>query len=519
LIFNFELATGNRQLSRLTPVKWKGRGMRRTLSSAFLVTFAATVTIVAGARQDARPPQYRPQGTALELGLAGYAKVLCSAVFVSGRDPAEAAMNSGLFLMPSAEPAHKATWSIDRERKTARMSLDGITREAGFYGDQGCIIHTPDRKGSQIFFKPVAVKTTLPDAASHAWPLGDAEPHTPSLDIDRAKLDAAVNAAFADPEALTAAFVVLYRGYIVAERYMPGITKDTQLESWSMGKSIASTLFALLVKDGVYSLEQPAPVPEWQTSGDPRVKIRVIDLLHMSSGLRFIATQDPDYTPDKGYPDHFYMYTGAVNSYDYSVHQPLQFPPNTQGRYRNSDPLTLMYLAKLAVTKRGEEFLTWPQRALFDRLGIRRQVLETDPYGNFLITGYDYGTARNWARLGQLYLQDGMWQGVRVLPEGWAKFVSTPAPAWSRPVYGGLFWVNGDGAWNLPRDAYFAAGAGGQNTFIVPSHQLVIVRMGHARGERRARSATNEALRLVMEAVPNKGMSRGAPFRDRGAHD
>jgi CubicO group peptidase (beta-lactamase class C family) len=301
--------------------------------------------------------------------------------------------------------------------------------------------------------------------------------------------------------ALTAAFLVVHDGRIVAERYMPGITRDTQLESWSMGKSIASTLFALLVKDGSYSLEGRAPVPEWQSPGDPRAAIRAMDLLRMSSGLRFIATQDPDYTADKGYPDHFYMYTGAVNAYDYSVHQPLQFTPNTQGRYRNSDPLTLMYLAKLAVTKRGEEFLSWPQRALFDRIGIRRQVLETDPFGNFLITGYDYGTARNWARLGLLYLQDGVWQGTRLLPEGWAKFVSTPAPAWSRPVYGGLFWVNGDGAWNLPRDAYFAAGAGGQNTFVVPSHRLVVVRMGHHRGDRVARRATNEALRLIIEAV------------------
>jgi CubicO group peptidase (beta-lactamase class C family) len=255
------------------------------------------------------------------------------------------------------------------------------------------------------------------------------------------------------------------------------------------------------VKDGTYTLEQAAPVPEWRAHGDPRGKIRNMDLLRMSSGLRFIATQDPDYTPDKGYPDHFYIYTGAVNAYDYSVNQPVQFPPNTQGRYRNSDPLTIMYLAKLAVTKRGEDFMTWPQRALFDRIGIRRQVLETDPYGNFLISGYDYGTARNWARIGQLYLQDGVWQGTRILPEGWAKFVSTPAPAWSRPVYGGFFWVNGDEGWNLPRDAYFAAGAGGQNTFIVPSHDMVIVRMGHARGAGAGRRATNNAFKILMDAV------------------
>jgi CubicO group peptidase (beta-lactamase class C family) len=479
-----------------------------------LLAFVLAAQSLVAQSADTRPPQYRPQGTALELGLQGFAKVLCSAVFVSGRDAAEAKRNSGALLMPSQELADKASYEVDREKKIARVSLDGITREAGFHGDQGCIIHRPDAKAPYIHFKPVAITSSLPDAATQAWPMGDLNATSTTTGIDQAAVNAAVDAAFADPTALTAAFVVLHKGKIVGERYMPGITKDTQLESWSMGKSIASTLFSLLVKDGTYTLEQAAPVPEWQSPGDPRAKIRNMDLLRMSSGLRFIATQDPDYTPDKGYPDHFYMYTGAVNSYDYSVHQPPQFPPNTEGRYRNSDPLTVMYLAKLAVTKRGGDFMTWPQRALFDRIGIRRQVLETDPYGNFLITGYDYGTARNWARIGQLYLQDGVWQGTRILPEGWAKFVSTVAPAWSRPVYGGLFWVNGDGSWNLPRDAYFASGAGGQNTFIVPSHQMVIVRMGHARGQGPARRATNNALKLLMDAVKTEPTAKGQ--RDAG---
>jgi CubicO group peptidase (beta-lactamase class C family) len=464
------------------------------------------------AQAGTRPEKYRPIGTPLELGLAGFAKVVCSAVYVSGRDPAEAARNSGHLLMPSEAAATKATWTIDRDQKIVRMSSEGITREAKFYGDQGCIIHKPERQDQQIFFTPVSVKTTLPDANSQAWPMGDRVETSPlPPEVNRAKLDAALDAAFADPNALTAGFIAVYKGRIIGERYMPGITQDTQLESWSMGKSIVSTLFSLLVKDGTYRLDQPAPVPEWQRADDPRKNIQTTHLLRMSSGLRFIATQDPDYTPDKGYPDHFYMYTGAVNSYDYSVNQPLQFPPNTEGRYRNSDPLTLMYLAKLAVATRGEEFLTWPQRALFDRIGIRRQVLETDPFGNFLLTGYDYGTPRNWARLGLLYLQDGMWQGTRVLPEGWAKFVSTLAPAWKRPVYGGLFWVNGDGAWNIPKDAYLMSGAGGQNTFVIPSHQLVVVRMGHARGERVARPATNAALKLLIEAVSGQPSSGELP--------
>jgi CubicO group peptidase (beta-lactamase class C family) len=440
----------------------------------------------------------QPVGTPVELGLAGYAKVLCSAVFVSFRDPAEAFHNSGYWMMPN-DRQDGITYVVDREEKLVRITRDGITRSAKFHGDQGCIIETPDKKG--IHFTPVAVKTRLPDAASQPWPMGD-QTAKDTTDIDRTRLAKAVDLAFADPAGLTAAFLVIYKGQIVAERYMPGITKDTQLESWSMGKSLTATLFALLVKDGVYRIEDPAPVPEWHAPGDPRAAIRMVDLLHMSGGLRFIATQDPDYKPSMGYADHWYVYTGAVDAFQYSISRPLQFPPNTEGRYRNCDPLTIGWLIKQAVIKRGEEYLAFPQRALFDRIGIRRQVLETDPYGNFLLTGYDYGTARNWGRLGMLYLQDGIWQGQRLLPEGWAKFVSTPAPAWKKQNYGGFFWVNGDGAWNLPKTAYLANGAGGQKTFIIPSHNLVVVRLGHFRGDRAGMKALNLALGELIASVP-----------------
>jgi CubicO group peptidase (beta-lactamase class C family) len=470
--------------------------MRLARTFTFLIALATV-----GATQDAK---YTVVGTATELGLAGYANVLCGAVFVSGRDPKEAAHDSAYWMMPSGQQ-DTVTWEIDREERAVRASIDGITREAKFFGDQGCIIEPPHSKGnSGIHFKPVAVKTTLPDAMSQPWPMGDRPDRTPiPAEIDRAKLDAAVAAAFADPDALTAAFVVVYKGHIIAEHYGAGATKDTQLESWSMGKSAVSTLFSLLVKDGTYSLEQPVPIPMWRAQDDMRATIRNVDLLHMSGGLKFKGNQEPGGpAANQGYPDHYFVYTGAVDAFEYSINRPSEYPPNTDGRYRNCDPMTIGYLIEQTVKKRGEEYLSWPQRALFDRIGIRRQVMETDPYGNILLTGYDYGTARNWARLGLLYEQDGMWQGQRILPEGWSKFVSTVAPAWKKPVYGGFFWINGDGAWNLPKDVYMMAGAGGQNTFIVPSHHLVIVRMGHFRGAGAGRRSLNAALTSLMEAVP-----------------
>jgi CubicO group peptidase (beta-lactamase class C family) len=471
------------------------------LAFAFFGAFVLTATAIAQKSEDqSSRPNYAPPSTPSELGLAGYAKVLCSAVFVSGRDPEEARRNSGYFLLPEADRNAITETVIDRQQKLVRLTLRGsLTRTAKFYGDQGCVILPKGQE--RVFFEPVAVKSRLPDANGQTWPMGDILPKQPlPPEIDAAKLDKAVDLAFSDPEALTAAFLVAYKGQIIAERYGPGINKDTQLESWSMGKSITATLVGLLIKDGHFNLDDPAPVAEWQRPGDPRSAIKIADLLRMSSGLRFTAPRDPDFSP-ASYPDHMYIYTGAINAFEFSYTKPLQFPPNTEGRYRNCDPLTLGYIIKETVKRRGEDYLSFPQRALFDRIGIRKMVLEPDPYGNFLLTGYDYGTARNWTRLGLLYLWDGVWQGQRLLPEGFVKFVSTPAPAWKQPAYGGLFWLNRTGEWNLPRDAYFMAGAGGQRTFIVPSLNLVVVRLGHFRGDARGMKTLNAALAELTAAI------------------
>jgi CubicO group peptidase (beta-lactamase class C family) len=138
---------------------------------------------------------------------------------------------------------------------------------------------------------------------------------------------------------------------------------------------------------------------------------------------------------------------------------------------------------------------------------MRTMVVETDPYGDFLLQGSEFASARDWARLGNLYLQDGVWNGERILPEGWSKFVSTLAPAWEadkRPIYGGFFWLNGDGTYPVPKDAYYMSGAGGQTTLIVPSHDLVVVRLGHYKGAAQGGASFRKALAILMEAVPKK---------------
>jgi CubicO group peptidase (beta-lactamase class C family) len=454
-------------------------------------------------------PYVPPPGEAIDHHAAGFAKVMCSAVFITGLEPDFAAENVGYFTAPYEQRAKVGKPVIDRVKKTVEVPVPNrATRTAVYLGDQGCVALPIGQ--TSVSFKPVRVRSKPPDPATQPWPMGDAPPKEPLPPdaIDMAKVKQAVDAAFDPPAGMTAAFVVTWKGRVIGERYGEGITARTPLESWSMGKSVTGTLIGVLIRQGAYQLSQPAPIPEWQsTPGDPRAKIRIVDLLHMSSGLRIKAPQDPDYDSAGTYPDHVYLYTGTVNSFHYAATRPLQWPPNTVGRYHNTDPVLVNYLIRLAVEKRGEEYLSFPRRALFDRIGMRTMVVETDPYENFLLQGYEFASARDWARLGNLYLQDGVWNGERILPEGWSKFVSTLAPAWEadkRPIYGGFFWLNGDGSYPVPKDAYFMSGAGGQTTMIIPSHDLVVVRLGHYKGAAQGGASFRKALSVLMEAVPAK---------------
>ena len=452
-------------------------------------------------------PYVPPPGDPLEHHAAGFAKILCSAVFITGLDADFAAENVGYFTCPYEERAMLGKPVIDHANHAVHVTLpNGVTRTAVRLGDQGCV--TLPKGAGAVHFTPSRVKSALPDARAYAWPMGDAlpgDPPPPGLDLE--KVQRAVDAAFQHPAEMTAAFVATWRGRLVGERYGEAITAQTPLESWSMGKSVTATLMGVLIHQGVYELWQPAPIPQWQTPGDPRAEIRIGDILQMSSGLRSRAPLDPDYDPAGSYPDHLYLYTGGVDAFDYAATRPQQWPPGAVGRYRNVDPVLINYLVRLAVEGRGEDYHSFPQRALFDKIGVRTMVMEVDPFGNFLTQGYELASARDWARLGNLYLQDGVWNGERILPDGYARFVSTLAPGWAadhRPIYGGLFWINGDGKFPAPKEAYYMAGAGGQTTLIIPSHDLVVVRLGHFKGSGAGSEGFSEAVRLLIQAAPGR---------------
>ena len=466
----------------------------------------STESLIARAQAFELDTEYNPPpGEALHHQTAGFAKILCSGVFITGLDAADAAANVGGFISPFDERRHVVDTVVDYEQERVALTLpDGVTRTAKRYENQGCVAHGIGE--DSVHFVPTTVERNLPPAATTPWPMGDVLSDAPwPSEIDMEKVEEALDIGFGPAEARTLGLVVTYKGRILGERYGEGIDIHTPLESWSMTKSLTGTLMGVLIEQGTYELWQPAPVPEWQEPGDPRQEIRIGDIMRMSSGIKINAPSDPDYDRDI-YADHYYLYTATSNSYEWAATRPQEWPPNIIGRYRNTDPVLTSYLIRLGVEGRGQDYHSFPQHDLFDKIGIRDGLIETDPQGNFLGQGLAFMPARDWARLGNLYLQDGVWDGERILPEGYVEYASTLAPTWvsdGRLQYGGaFFWVNGQGSQGLPESAYSMRGAGGQSTTIIPTHDLVVVRLGKYTGSGPGGQALNQAFGLLMEAVP-----------------
>jgi CubicO group peptidase (beta-lactamase class C family) len=467
------------------------RSIEEQMMQGFPVILTLAIT-AAGIRAQTpdRPPRLPiADSLATWYALGIDAHHLCAGLWVVGRDferTADRVIAEDIARFPAFRWQDDFTFAIDSATRTATVTDPRAgSRNAKYSGDQGCAILPAS--ATDVFFTPVRVSPQLPDPATRDWPTGDRNAFAQPGVVDAAKIDATLDWAFDDGNLRrpqnTRAIVAVHGGRIIAERYAPGWGPYTPQIGWSMGKSIAATLIGVLVQQGELSLDQPAPLDEWQGERDPRRTIRIRDLLRMSGGLDFDNFGLDPSTSYTAANEHFRIYFDAVNAFAHAIHQPLRHEPGTVWRYRNSDPLSLMAIAQRAVERRGEAFLTFPQRSLFDRIGARSMVLETDAWGGFVITGYDFGGTRDFARLGLLYLENGMWDGERILPETWSEFVATPAPGDPSMGYGALFWLNRGGAFQrLPEDAYWMAGYMGQTTMIIPSRDLVVVRQGPSPG-------------------------------------
>ncbi len=410
---------------------------------------------------------------------------LCAGTFVVGRvteRSPETVLAEDIRPFPAFAWQDDFEWRLDAQAQGASVwAADVNPRTAKYHGDQGCVL-LEDGMDS-VRFAPKPVPRNQPDAAATAWPLGDLGAEEPDqAGVDREALDRALDAAMAAGQN-TRALAVVRRGRIVGERYAPGFTRNTPQISWSQGKSVTAALIGVLVQEGRFGLDDPAPIAAWREPGDPRAPILLRHLLTMTSGLDMTNSGLDGAASLVPENEHMRVYFDALNVFEHASGQPAGIPPGTEFRYRNSDPLSLGRIIRETVEAAGGDYLTFPQWQLFDRIGSRDFVLETDPWGNFILSGYDYGSAADWMRFGLLHLQDGVMGGERILPEGWVEFVSMPNPGAAEQEYGGLFWLNAGGRHpDIPKDAWWAAGFMGQITMMIPSEDVVVVRLGPSPG-------------------------------------
>jgi len=449
-------------------------GSRFGLSRSFWLMLAAIVLITAAAI--VLPRVYR---VAL-LGSGYMAQTLCSGLFVSGRSfddlMAEDLSGARLGLLRFFQPV------VDRDGKTVSASSYGIAAQTAIYRDGlGCtLLDGADEKS----FRAQAAglfPTSDPPASDAEWPNGERVTPSPLPEgVDREALAEAIDAIFSEPDPArprnTRALVVVQGGRIVAERYAPGFDADTPLIGWSMSKTAVNALVGMRVKDGAIALGDDALMPAWHGTHDPRRAITLNELMRMTSGLVFDESHDNDLS------DVAQMLFVEGNAAAFAASKPLAHPPGTHFSYSSGS--TNIIAGILRETFASErDYLRFPHDRLFGPLGMRSAVLEPDASGTFIGCSFLYASARDWARLGLLFLQDGAWQGKRLLPESWVAYSLKPTPQSPEDDYGAQVWLKlplspGLGEPPMPEDAYYLLGYREQVVAIVPSRDLVIVRLG-----------------------------------------
>jgi CubicO group peptidase (beta-lactamase class C family) len=409
--------------------------------------------------------------------ISGYnAKNMCSCLFVSGRKEADI-RNEDLNFFPQSI----GSFSINTRDSSVTGSVWGLAKRKAIYRNGlGCTL-VNDLSESDIRKQAFAVPVMpVVNSDTVAWPLGDRTTDTLPAGVDLRLLDSAIAFAFNGNEnkkTFTRAVLVVYKNQLVGERYAPGFTRYTKLIGWSMAKSFTSALVGILVKGGKLDPSAPAPVAEWSDVKDPRHSITIENLLQQSTGLDFLE----DYTK---YSDVTNMLFNKGDMAHFTARHSLKDGPGTVFYYSSGNSNILSRMIRTTVGQ--DAYGSFPNSELFQKLGMTSVVLEPDASGTFVGSSYIYATARDYARFGLLYYNDGWWNGERILPEGWVQKTRTPAASNPLKNYGYQFWLNGQDKKDprskvfpgVPDDLFYADGFGGQDVYIIPSKNLVIVRLG-----------------------------------------
>lgn len=338
----------------------------------------------------------------------------------------------------------------------------------------------------------------------------DAVVETPGA--KRQQLARAIDALFADEEAgETRALVIMRGGRIVAERYAAGFGRETRQLGWSMSKCVTGVLVGMLVSDGRLRLNETAPVPTWQRSGDPRGEITLRQLLQMRSGLRHVETADPVYASDTV---RMLFLDGRDDMAAYAEAQPLEAEPGRVFEYSSASSIILADIAARAITDsrdpalRRKAVLDYLRTRFLDPAGMTSMVPEFDAAGTFIGSSMIHATARDWAKLGEFLRHGGSVRGAQVIPRGWIEFMTRPSPR--NPGYGAQLWLNRpqpDGSEVLfpgraPESLFACIGHLGQYLLVSPDQKLTVVRLGHSEEEQR--SAVRNHLAGILSLFPGR---------------
>jgi CubicO group peptidase (beta-lactamase class C family) len=434
--------------------------LRRTVAALVLVLLALILLLWL------KPPDL------LRVGANYSAKIVCSNVFLAGRDP-EDVLRADV-QAPGIALLRLMRVSVDREHGAVRAGF------LGFIGDglatarpgQGCTA-VPDGKLALANAEAATVRaapssSSAGGAATALWPDGGAVETKPTLDGILA------NDQLAGPGAR--AILIVDHGRIVAERYASGFTARTPLLGWSMTKTVMASLIGMLVKDGKLSLDQSGFWPA--APGDGRDRIRVADLLAMSSGLRF----NENYGAVSDVTSMLYLQPDMAG---FARAQPLAHPVGEAWSYSSG---TAVILSRIMQDAAGGDGGAFADARLFKPLGMSSAIMEADEHGTLVGSSYMYATARDWAKFAQFLLQEGVWQGQELLPSGYVAMMAAPVAA-SGGQYGhGQVWlwgsdaaapgVNPDAAFGIPADTFWLSGHDGQSIAVIRSRQLIIVRLG-----------------------------------------
>jgi CubicO group peptidase (beta-lactamase class C family) len=320
--------------------------------------------------------------------------------------------------------------------------------------------------------KPYLIPNRTKTTSNLPFPYGDLEQKDSLFsNIDYEKLQKAVDNAFdkkGEKFKRTRSVVVVYKNKIIAEKYAPSFNKNSKILGWSMTKSITATYFGILQKQGKIDIMQKAPIDAWKN--DARKNITINDLLHMNSGLEWDESYDKICDATK----MLYIERDMTQS---QIVKPFVGKPNQTWNYSSGTSNLLSGILRKQF-KTHQEYLDFWYASLLDQIGMQSSLVETDMAGNYVGSSYAWATMRDWSKFGLLYLHKGNWNGEQIFDESWAKYVSTPTNT-SDGDYGGHFWLNAGGKYpDAPRDLYYCGGFQGQRIFIIPSLEMVIVRMG-----------------------------------------